>query len=701
MEGERIDKVKKYTKEIIDELLENTGNNAALISFDTTSSIHSELTNDKVEMINKLNSLSVTGNTNYYQALVNVDTILKKYTKEEDREMVVLFLTDGLPNENTPSEVGQYNYLKSKYSYVTFNAIQYEMGSSILEPIKKISDYQYVANMDTLNNVLFDVAIPAYDYERFTIKDIINSDNFYIESKNDIDFDVGEIEYNKNTNEIYWRLNNFKSGRNGKLKIKVKLNDNLIGSGGVFPTNIQEEVDVKFKNLEEKVDSSNTPILADYYRVIYDANVPSGCEVVGNIPDSKNYSVFDTVEFTRNELSCENYQFKGWEISTKNVSRLNDDYFIMPEKDVFIRAKWSKLNIVKSMDGKVQETLTLYKQVQNDLENPSKYVKRYTGLNSSPIGNEQVYYYYDQAQNNNVLFANYCWKIVRTTDTGGVKLLYNGVPDVSGGCNNEGENTSLTKEQMNTTDNMISFNTSKDSLAYVGYMYNKAYQHERFRISSLYKVFLEDFDMESNERYSYFYSDTIEFNDSKYNLIDASNHNWVKSSQELVGKYTCRSTTDTSCTSVYYVVGVISNTMYVLELKNGEDYNSVASVTLGESISENVDGSYSLLNTVQLGPLEWYRNYSKYANYYTCGSDLLTCDGDSMSKIHSTTNAYYIYRPINNIYKFGNNFIYEDGKYTLVDTIDVIDYNKSVSTINNYHYTCFNASGVCDEVKYI
>ena len=38
-------------------------------------------------------------------------------------------------------------------------------------------------------------------------------------------------------------------------------------------------------------------------------------------------------------------------------------------------------------------------------------------------------YYYRGAVDNNVLFAKYCWKIIRTTETGGVKLIYNGVPN--------------------------------------------------------------------------------------------------------------------------------------------------------------------------------------------------------------------------------------------------------------------------------
>ena len=37
-------------------------------------------------------------------------------------------------------------------------------------------------------------------------------------------------------------------------------------------------------------------------------------------------------------------------------------------------------------------------------------------------------YYYRGNVDNRVIFANFCWRIVRTTETGGVKLIYDGVP---------------------------------------------------------------------------------------------------------------------------------------------------------------------------------------------------------------------------------------------------------------------------------
>lgn len=61
-----------------------------------------------------------------------------------------------------------------------------------------------------------------------------------------------------------------------------------------------------------------------------------------------------------------------------------------------------------------------------------------------------VYYYRGKVTNNNIKFANFCWKIVRTTSTGGVKLIYNGVPS-SGTCNNTGTASHLGNRQFHTT----------------------------------------------------------------------------------------------------------------------------------------------------------------------------------------------------------------------------------------------------------
>jgi hypothetical protein len=82
----------------------------------------------------------------------------------------------------------------------------------------------------------------------------------------------------------------------------------------------------------------------------------------------------------------------------------------------------------------------------------------------STTANEEypIYYYRGAVTDNNVIFANFCWKIVRTTETGGVKLIYNGTLS-SGQCNNTG-----TSSQLSSTS---AFNSSYGYNAYEGYMY--------------------------------------------------------------------------------------------------------------------------------------------------------------------------------------------------------------------------------------
>lgn len=72
-----------------------------------------------------------------------------------------------------------------------------------------------------------------------------------------------------------------------------------------------------------------------------------------------------------------------------------------------------------------------------------------------------IMYYRGAVQNNNIKFANFCWKIVRTTETGGVKLIYNGEPDENGQCTAVG----------NSTIGTSNFNVNSNDNAYVGYMY--------------------------------------------------------------------------------------------------------------------------------------------------------------------------------------------------------------------------------------
>ena len=84
-------------------------------------------------------------------------------------------------------------------------------------------------------------------------------------------------------------------------------------------------------------------------------------------------------------------------------------------------------------------------------------------MTTNTEGNVPVYYYRGNVDNR-VIFANFCWRIVRTTETGGVKLIYDGVPS-NGQCNNTGDNSTIGSSK---------FNESYNDNAYVGYMFGTA-----------------------------------------------------------------------------------------------------------------------------------------------------------------------------------------------------------------------------------
>lgn len=354
MSGKKLENVKQSSIELIETLLSNSNNNVSLVSFANSSNILSSFTNDKDTLINQIDNLQAGGSTNYYQALKGVDTVLKDYVKKDNTDVIVLFLTGGYPNADTPNQIAQYRYLKDAYPYITINAIQYGFGKEILNTIKEVSDRQFLANNNTLSTVLTDACVIPVKYEEFQLVDYIDNQYFTLSSEDDITVSKGQVtlEYEKAKQKIIWTIDNLKSGEEVKLTMDINLNKEFIGAGGVYSTNEKVEITTKIGDKLENVSSTQTPALAESYKVTYEGNAPEGASVT-NVPDESSYSVFETATISTEEPTCTGYEFKGWEIVTENVTRVGDGYFIMPEKDVVLRAKWSKVAIAKSMDGTV------------------------------------------------------------------------------------------------------------------------------------------------------------------------------------------------------------------------------------------------------------------------------------------------------------------------------------------------------------
>ena len=241
---------------------------------------------------------------------------------------------------------------------------------------------------------------------------------------------------------------------------------------------------------------------------------------------------------------------------------------------------------------------TIMKRVSSMDNTTSKYVTSADGIKFSAVGSATngmgvytrngtendtypIYYYRGSVVNNNVLFANICWKIVRTTETGGVKLIYNGIP-VEGVCNNTGDASQLDKIAFNTYENA--------SIADSGYHFGTRYEvGSNAMLGSL----------------GWVYGNDVTYNDGVYTLVNTittslgwnSGHDNVSNGYH----YTCLSS-ETSCSEVYYIYYAgLTTAAYYIPLSDGKTlFNVLDEMTASTS---NINSS-NVKNYIE----EWYQN---------------------------------------------------------------------------------------------
>lgn len=85
-------------------------------------------------------------------------------------------------------------------------------------------------------------------------------------------------------------------------------------------------------------------------------------------------------------------------------------------------------------------------------------------LNGDGSG-DVVYYYRGNVTNNYVRFDSYCWRIVRSTEDGNIRLIYGGTPTNQGNCPQTGTAASIGNSAFN------SYNNNQYDNTYVGYMH--------------------------------------------------------------------------------------------------------------------------------------------------------------------------------------------------------------------------------------
>ena len=219
-------------------------------------------------------------------------------------------------------------------------------------------------------------------------------------------------------------------------------------------------------------------------------------------------------------------------------------------------------------------------------------------MNSTTEEDYPIYYYRGAVTNNNAKFAGFCWKIVRTTETGGTKLIYNGTPNESGECTN----TTGTSTQLDSTSR---YNENYDSPAYSGYMYGNVYSYESGSTST-----------------SHVYGNTFTYENGTYTLSD------IHAGVDATHHYTCLSS-GTTCESVKYVYYVSDSTAYYITLTGGKSVEDAIT-----EMQTNTNNS-----TIKTAVDNWFNNTFKTyfttneADYNDYLEDTIWCNDRSMNTI--------------------------------------------------------------------
>ena len=349
--------------------------------------------------------------------------------------------------------------------------------------------------------------------------------------------------------------------------------------------------------------SSNTmPIKALKYALVEEGVTPTSGTLISN-----EYLLDSTIQ--KQLLAIKNETLKnGFSVGSGTVSSGTKAYslYLWIDKDEGSLGNGSTMN--KSLNAYLtlgsgstigDLKLDLYHTIENRYNQDKTYLGLYNGEGAATYANP-VYYYKGNVQNNNVLFAGFCWKIVRTTETGGVKIVYNGIQK-NGSCNNTGTDSQIGRS---------AFNSSYNSPSYVGYMYNKVYAYSDKSMSSESNIVFGNSFTYANGTYTLKDTKTVATWSSGYNTIN-NNH------------YTCM-TTGTTCSSIYYVYYASSSNAYYITLTNGKSVNDALNEMLyADDVNKND-------STIKTYIDSWYESNikDKYDNKL---EDTVFCNDRSMS----------------------------------------------------------------------
>ncbi len=644
--------LKSFANRILDA---DNDRRVALVSFDYDYQIMTDFTNDRNQLTSSIDNIIFGNNgNNYYQALNGAEVVLRNYQKEADRDVIMLFVTDDGPGEEHYFQTAEYRLIKLLYPFITINAVQYDMGEVIMEGIASISDNQFTADVSNFEDVLFDATVIPYYYSEFVLTDYIDERYFTLSSSEaqvEVNKGTYSIESDGDTPKIVWDLSEvLRSGASATMEISLDLRPEYATEPILFPTNRRTNVISSIPELDdENVTISSSPVLKANYMIRYVNNTPSDCELTG-APADRTQFTYDVVEMVHTTPVCTGYKFAGYKTEAR-LKKINDDYFIMPPDDITFVATWAKVGISKTVDGTVHVVKYLYDEIDKKAQTEGgaynldssidftyydsfQHAHGVYTLTSTAEDEYPVHYFRGEVDDNNVLFAGMCWYVVRTTSTGGVKLIYNGEPDSNNQC---GASRSAHEGYGRITSSNFS------SYSYFGTDYT-------------YDAISNTFSLAGNKT-----------------LGRMTNAN----GDELLGQYTCKSTNqNASCSTLYFVVARNgTSSAYVLPINTSIPYYAIGKLPYNYVDDSPAYSGYMYGDTYD--STRFYYTGDKYASAKIVISNSTISNNfwyaDDIVYDPDNSGHYYLVNPYQMPANMNNNDVI--GKYTFRNSSS--DYSDS------------------------
>ena len=243
------------------------------------------------------------------------------------------------------------------------------------------------------------------------------------------------------------------------------------------------------------------------------------------------------------------------------------------------------LGIIGDVQLKKYEAPTLYNVLKSAAEEGT-YAKEYTGAHQDSmagVGSKKIYHWYGSndtngtaiLDKNNVIFAGHCWQMIRTTDTGGVKMIYNGEVE-DGKC-------------LSTRGNHVGYTQRITQTLNTTYYYGTSYTYDK-----------------TNNVFS----------------LDGT----ITTGSINLGEYTCKQTTANGTCSTLYLVDTLSSgsSYYVIPLNGNSNYSQFGTLQFNQQYQSPADVGYmyntrytynskspsteTMLTSYSLGTTYWYAN---------------------------------------------------------------------------------------------